>query len=402
MNKTLCAIPFKELYFQQAHGGAYSACCLFNEDERVDLKNMLNSDIDNFFSKDKHFTHLRQEMLAGKKPKACERCWKLEDDGVQSPRQKYNKFYEGRNYDIDVTELSLLDIRLSNKCNLQCKMCSEDFSDQIGIAKTKARDETYNELQTGFKYDRWHVKKTNADENIFKNALNIIRTTPTIKKIKLAGGEPMIMDEVEDFLQAIIDCRRTDIEVFMITNCTTVRSKILDILAQFDKVEISCSIDGVGKYIEYQRFPCKWSVIDKNFSKLAEYDNIWLTLTPCITMFNLLGLPDFLQWTHENRGKWKWLAFNEVTWPAEMHWELVPLEYRTGLKNAIEKYIPLLNDGGFKVDRGWHGFAKIVETKFRTLDDPMLIERIQNNVKYYDHFNPIKLTDHCPWVEEWL
>lgn len=377
--KNFCPVPFKEIYFEEALGGRYASCCQMDKNKTT--KNIFNKD---FFKTDEHLQNIRQEFLLDRRPKECHRCWEIEDRGMDSYRKWFGLTQYNENATID---LNLIDIRLSNKCNLQCKMCGAEFSNQI--AKNMKQNS-----HLGFNISDKLLNPEN-DKQILEDALQVICNEPTVKKIKLAGGEPFIMDEVLYFLQRLIDAGKNDIDLFIISNMTTINSKLLNVLKKFPKNEISCSIDGVGKWIEYQRFPAKWKTIERNFKRLTEVSEIKSTLTPCISQLNLHGIPEFLDWASTTNTKW--IAHNDVIDPSYLSYELIPLKYRKGLKDKIYKSLKKCN----RISQSWYKFVDQVESTERT------ITQIEQNkltfyVKLWDSNNTIKYVDFCPWGKELL
>ena len=56
------------------------------------MDDKLQEKIEDIFNS-KKWNELRQEFLDGKKPNACTRCWKEEDSGIVSMRQRFNERY---------------------------------------------------------------------------------------------------------------------------------------------------------------------------------------------------------------------------------------------------------------------------------------------------------------------
>ena len=75
------------------------------------------------------------------------------------------------------------------------------------------------------------------------------------------------------------------------------KAKWFNVLEKFKRAHIMSSIDGIKDTIEYQRYPCKWSVIEKNFIKLYN-SNFKVELTPCITLLNYLDLYRLVDWAN--------------------------------------------------------------------------------------------------------
>ena len=118
---THCVLPFIQKYVNPQ--GLVLPCCL--ADDNYPIGSIKNNDLDQISTKP-----IREQMLKGQRPTACNICWVNEDAGLESHRQRMNKSLAKYQNQKDFV-LRHLDIRLSNKCNLMCRMCSGKFSNRI-------------------------------------------------------------------------------------------------------------------------------------------------------------------------------------------------------------------------------------------------------------------------------
>ena len=126
-----------------------------------------------------------------------------------------------------------------------------------------------------------------------------------IEKVYMAGGEPLLIERHYEFLNKCIkDDVAKNIELEYNTNGTTLSSKTLELWKHFKRVNVGVSIDGIGKVVEYQRWPAKWSQLESNLIKLNNFidsnPNIvaWLALT--VTAYNVLHIADMIEWKVQN------------------------------------------------------------------------------------------------------
>ena len=89
-----------------------------------------------------HKKRMRYEMLTGRKPEECTRCWDIEDTGeVASPRQVLSMMYLRSDPNIIETTAKIpwnksvypkyLEVSFSNKCNLRCTYCAPQKSSAL-------------------------------------------------------------------------------------------------------------------------------------------------------------------------------------------------------------------------------------------------------------------------------
>ena len=114
--------------------GSIRPCCRYEQPERQVTYKMPwmydSGDLTDLYNNEK-LEKLRLAFLQGEKPDECNWCWTEEKLGIRSFRQ----IYIDRKYDIDFEEVQqtpkILDLKLSNVCNLKCRMCGSRASSSI-------------------------------------------------------------------------------------------------------------------------------------------------------------------------------------------------------------------------------------------------------------------------------
>ena len=90
-------------------------------------KNVTNSYSTSFSLATKMLSkNIRQDFKDGKQLEACKNCWKEEEAGIQSKRQRENFFWKDTPHD----RLTVMDLKLGNICNSKCRICSSFASSQ--------------------------------------------------------------------------------------------------------------------------------------------------------------------------------------------------------------------------------------------------------------------------------
>jgi hypothetical protein len=321
------------------------------------------------------FNETRNSLDRGIEHSACESCWEYEADNMPSMRTQ-NLYYR------DVTseptiDIKHIDLRLSNKCNLQCKMCNPGDSDQLV--------KLANELP--FDNPLLHQLPKNNPEDIDK-LLDLILELPNLEAIRFAGGEPFIMPEVEQFIEKLVSIGKTNINIEFITNCTSAKPKIITLLEQFKHVELMCSIDGIEDTIEYQRYPAKWTTIEANFKRL--YNSKCSTrMVPCVGLLNYNGLQDFLNWAKQFPNSL--ITFNKIQEPSYLDYRLIPLEHR----------IKSLDISNNNVTPAWERFVSesMHEVRSPTAKE---IQQFKEYVKIWDYRCNEKFLERYPYMQYML
>ena len=379
-----CGVTFKELYIN--HSGRFRNCCI--QTEGYDEKGFLKAkDTNKWFSEQTDLNLLRQDLQSGVSNPSCAKCWKLEEKGHSSYRINWNhSTYPA----LDTTpEIEIIDLRLGNQCNLQCRMCNPMWSDQIGKLYQSAKDSgIMNSLNQSFTKDT--IKPS---DRFIEDLIGFCLRTPSLKEIKFAGGEPFVMPEVEYFLNRLIEQGKTNLTVSFLTNVTMAKESTIEALKQFDKVILQCSIDGIGEHIEFQRFPCKWSVIERNFRRFIDCGFV-VSLTPCWSQLNALGVVDFLNWASEFDNIH--VAYNEISNPSYLDYKLIPLKYRAEIIEALKicKFPKRMHKDYFK-------FFELLSTEERTITD---IEKqtLADAVDLWNHNSNNTYQNKYKWAKDLL
>ena len=379
-----CGVTYKELYIN--HTGRFRNCCI--QTQGYGEKRFLKSQNPNeWFAKQYDLNLVREDLQSGSRNPSCSKCWNLEDKGHNSYRMNWNR---STYYAASTTpEIEIIDFRLGNQCNLQCRICNPMWSDQLGKSYQLAKDKgIFNSVNQSF--TEGTIKPSSE---VMEDLIGFCLRTPSLKEIKFAGGEPFVMPEVEYFLNRMVQEGRNNLIVSFLTNTTTAKESTIELLKQFKKVIMQCSIDGIGEDIEFQRFPCKWSVIERNFRKFVDC-GFEVSLTPCWSQLNALGVVDFLNWASEFDNVH--VAYNEVTNPTYLDYKLIPLKHRTATIEAIKncKFPKRMHKDYFKFFESLTTEERsISELERQALADAVAIWNCDNNNTYRTRYS---------WAEELL
>jgi sulfatase maturation enzyme AslB (radical SAM superfamily) len=88
------------------------------------------------------------------------------------------------------------------------------------------------------------------------------------------------------------------------TNATIFPSqKFWDKWIKFKNVDIQLSIDGTDEQFEYIRWPAEWLQVNENIQRFIneKKDNIQISISHTVSIFNVLYLPEFFKWCLQNK-----------------------------------------------------------------------------------------------------
>lgn len=284
--------------------GSLRPCCKFsqpNPQNEYQLPFIYEDRIDILWNNDR-YQKLRQAFLDGKRIKECHQCWEEEAAGIVSMRQSHN-----RNYDLDNMEFLpkvstgpvSYDLKLSNVCNLKCRICGpmasstlfKEHKERFGIQIVE--DKTH----WLYKTDYWLENKffDTPNESIF------IEWLKQARHIEITGGEPMSSPENIKLLKVLNDLDLLkNITFLMNTNATILNEKVLKYICRFKYAQIFLSIDDINQRYEYQRYPADFAEVEKNLNQykiLQETNpNVKVTIFCTVSNFNIFYLKEINDW----------------------------------------------------------------------------------------------------------
>jgi pyruvate-formate lyase-activating enzyme len=281
---TFCSEPYKQIHFDSR--GNLGPCCQYiGERPNIDnLKDYLNS---------KWLEDLKTRLDNGERVTGCQFCWKQENQGAKSMRQKRNAYYNNK----PLNNVEHIMITFGNQCNTACRICNASRSSLIEKQyKESVNDVTDpNLLKLITKTHNWSKTKT-WYRNIIQDTID---RADTIRKLEISGGEPFINVHFDRLIDGLLSSGKKLPGLNITTNGSFTEEQIAKLEA-FDYVHINYSIDGSGEqFYEYLRWPLKWSDTLNKIDILKKFP--WLTCEFVIVPhnLNLLNLADSIIWFKE-------------------------------------------------------------------------------------------------------
>ena len=237
---------------------------------------------------------VRRQVLNNKRPTVCKPCFDLEDQGVQSLRQRHtagvipearvNLYPDALNaLEDDYTmpfEFPTMEIKLNNLCNLKCRMCnpldSTSWKDWDAVTDFYKKENNYL-IPTVEKL----VDKPGQYIGPFDNSNNwwdsFEKLLPYFRRVEFAGGEPLMDPYHYKILDRLAEYG-DQIELKYATNGTTLGIKggrtIHDYWPKFKSIAVNVSIDGIHDVYEYIRGNGKFSEVEENIKVFKEFPNV--------------------------------------------------------------------------------------------------------------------------------
>ena len=262
-NNSLCIYPWITLNLDHGFGKKLTPCARSKSIIHEDLNQVTD------WQKDPSLVEIRSKFKKGHRmPDMCKTCYNYEDHGLTGYRVHDSLDWIANLGLKHIDDLDKIDnpyfynLRLSNKCNLMCRMCTPVHSHLL-----KQEFEENPELeQPGQRLNQIYNNTTTSVVNI--------DSLTSKHLVYLTGGEPTIMKEVYEFMRNCIRNNRTDFGFSITTNAQNLNSTFMDLAQNFDNLHFSVSIDGCGIVNDYVRWGSNWDKLIENCHMLRERGHI--------------------------------------------------------------------------------------------------------------------------------
>ena len=283
---TFCMHPFTGLATRE--DGAIKVCC-----RSAPIGYIQNETLEEVWNGNA-MREVRRQVLNDERPEVCKPCFDLEDQGVQSLRQRhiagvipearvnlYPDALDALDEDYNMPfELPTMEIKLNNLCNLRCRMCNPLDStswkdwDQVTDFYKKEDNILIPIVDALVTKPGQYIGPFDNSENWWSSFEKLL---PFFRRVEFAGGEPL-MDPYHYKILDKLAVYGDNIELKYATNGTTLGIKggrtIHDYWPKFKSIAVNVSIDGVYDTYEYIRGNGKFSVIEENIEVFKSFPNV--------------------------------------------------------------------------------------------------------------------------------
>ena len=283
---TFCMHPFTGLATRE--DGAVKVCCRsapIGFIQKNTLEEVWNGDA---------MLEVRRQVLNNERPEVCKPCFDLEDQGVQSLRQRhtagvipearvnlYPDALDALNDDFTMPfELPTMEIKLNNLCNLKCRMCnpldSTSWKDWDQVTKFYKKENNILIPIVDALVDKpgQYIGPFDNSDNWWSSFEKLL---PFFRRVEFAGGEPL-MDPYHYKILDKLAQYGDQIELKYATNGTKLGigkgRTIYDYWPKFRSIAVNVSIDGIHDVYEYIRGNGKFSEVEENVKIFKAFPNV--------------------------------------------------------------------------------------------------------------------------------
>jgi sulfatase maturation enzyme AslB (radical SAM superfamily) len=334
------------------NSGTYEYCRwkIHEESTRIDfVRNIKNQQPLDYFQNT--LSPLREQFLSGTAPSGCRACHVMEQNGKISGRQKqllkvgvrdpfaktlasspmkpeFDYSYAHRGH--TRREVQDWQIDLGNYCNNACIYCNHESSSRLA-AEFKQLG-IINEIPP----NSW----CDDPELLDKFMQDLVSSTNT-KYLHFLGGETLITPGFKTMLAALIEHNQSQhTTIGFTTNLNCWNQSVVDLLKQFQHVNLGMSIDTLTKVNDYVRWPNQEYLTKELLQRwidLAQERNwlVQLRITPtCLTIRELDTIYEFA-WEHNLSIE----SCNFLYDPAFMRIDVLPTEYKKQARDRLQSWV---------------------------------------------------------------
>lgn len=337
---TFCILPF--VHLSTTTNGEIKLCCRSSTIASIQHETILDT------WKGTTIDSIRADLLSGKRRDECQACWLLEDLGMVSLRQGQNIVRTSQNKSRivswlkskDIMPIQNIELKLSNLCNLKCRMCSpiastpwlrewEQVKDFYSPTDRHAIDDSYNFQKT----KREPFLDFFMTNEKFMEDFSII--SESVEELEFAGGEPLLDNLHYEVLKKVLH-RASQITLKYSTNLMTLGNagnSVLKLWPHFKEVKLTISIDGAPELNEYIRTGTNSLVLESNINSVRTMANVTLKASTCVSAYNALFLRETLEYIASLKIQW---YSNRVRSPSFLDARVWPMELRATAAKQLQ------------------------------------------------------------------
>jgi len=264
--------------------GAVKICCRslpIGFIQKNSLETIWNNDV---------MQEVRRQVLNDERPEVCKPCFELEDQGVESLRQRHingvipesriNLYPDTVLQEIMPFEFPTMEIKLNNLCNLKCRMCnpldSTSWQDWDVIKPFYIKENNYlvPTVDSLVKKPGQYIGPFDDSDNWWNDFEKLL---PHFRRVEFAGGEPL-MDPQHYKILDMLKPYGKNIELKYATNGTTLGitkgRTIHDYWPHFRSIAVNVSLDGIHDVYNYVRTNSDFNEVERNIQEIKKIANV--------------------------------------------------------------------------------------------------------------------------------
>jgi len=344
LKEHFCPSPWFHMRINNA--GHYEYCRWATKDQRHSADNIRNTTPVEFFQQ--RMIPVRQQLLAGESPMGCAECTLMDQHNKISGRQKQLLKVGVRLEHFEKTLASSpwlgefaqggatsqmpqdWQIDLGNYCNGACVFCGPYSSSRLAT-----------EFKKLGMIDSMPLLNWSDDPAQVQQLIDVLVASPHIQYLHFIGGETLITPAFKIILEALIQSglNRTATIGFT-TNLGVWRDDVVELLTQFQGVNLGMSVESFEMVNDYVRYPTCLPTVFETMNHWIEIGQQqgWLlqfrTTPTVLTVGHMLGIYEYA-WHHDIAVE----SCNFLNRPECLRPSVLPPELRQRIVVELEAWI---------------------------------------------------------------
>jgi len=396
---TFCVAPWFQV--RNENDGAKMVCC-----------NMRTRQIESANQEPLEFLNtpdnirLKRQLHQGERAKDCAECWRAEDNGRTSLRQRLNGVLTNNTSSVDDTWLSsyfkhkknlqsdailMADIKVGNTCNHSCVMCVPDDSsliyndwranpDAFFIKEKLASDPEYLE----------RIKLTGYANRNYKQYVKSILADTRLKYLKLLGGEPLLDRHLLTMLKALPEQQKRNLSLYIITNGSQDLIQTKNFLGDFKSIKFSVSLEGTSLIQNYARYGSDWKNVSSNIVKFSRSSPSDITVHNTLQTTTILGFKELAEWTRKHQLAMSLGVCHE---PYYLSFSSLPDHVRAKVKDSLKEADLNIIQNNIGDEASWP-ISKVIDIMDKTSFNHEHYTKFLQYIKWYENGKKIKPLRH--------
>lgn len=343
-----CSSPW--LHMRILSTGSYGYCRWAYVDNlgKTDLPSIREQAPIEFFQKT--MAPVRQQLLNGNSPDFCHNCLLMEQHKKISGRQRQllkigvdtdhftesflsspwiPAFKYSADHCGDTTQTPQdWQIDLGNHCNNACIFCKPVHSSRLAAEFKKLG------LIENLPPASWC-----EDPALLEEFLQMLCQSTSLRYLHFIGGETLVTPAFRKILEALIDANLQSVTIGLTTNLAVWDQSIIDLLAQFDQVNLGMSIECLHPLNEYLRYGSEYNrtreILDQ-WVELAKTKNWYMQLRVTPTVFSIWHLDTIYEYAYANKISVE--CCNFLNEPSYMRPSILSADLRNQVINKISTW----------------------------------------------------------------
>lgn len=281
----------------------------------------------------------RQTMLRGEWPQplsymsknhGCRYCQKIEESGGQSDRLLQLKVpnLSPKELDTDPTAVhvtpTILEVFISNTCNLSCTYCTDVNSSRIEQENIKFG----NFDQNGVVIPAVPVNREMNQQYIDKFFGWLETNSHDLKRLHLLGGEPLYQKEFYQCLDFFEKNPNSNLEFNIVTNLMISPDKFARLLDRIKNMiakkmikrfDVTVSLDCWGPEQEYARWGINLDTVEKNIDLILQRRWIYFTVNSTLTPLTIRTFHQLIEKINQWKQQTKVVHYFQPVFYPEYH-----------------------------------------------------------------------------------